>query len=405
MKSLFDYESIDRRHLSTATIVLAVLSILKGFHPPLPWSLTHYVLTYEFGFIRRSLWGSVVSLLLGDGFFYQRDLTIVMLIVFGFSVALFVGLILNALQRHRGLIFPIFIYLTSPAFVFLASIFGYLDQVGWAITLTVLAALFVANWSIGFKTMYLVMAIVTSSLILIHEAQLLVFVPIILFAVCLRVTGIGELNSNELRNYWLMIGGWFLFLFGMTMFITWAGTLSVDQLTQVSDGLSSKVDFQLSQQALDTLASDPGATLQYMSQFWQSPGQVSLFLFSLLLSLPVWLVLLHGGFRVIEDQFSENRMMLKLMLVVVTLAPMLLSIAGTDFHRWNSYAVTNAFLALLILTLNGRHSSVNYGITWLVMAIMVVVNSMSTNYPVSSYSVSLFPFFEHIRRLADLIVR
>ena len=44
---------------------LFLLNVVKGLRMPSQWAMTHYLFTYRFGFMKRSLWGELLRRTLG----------------------------------------------------------------------------------------------------------------------------------------------------------------------------------------------------------------------------------------------------------------------------------------------------------------------------------------------------
>src|SRR5262249_22800879 len=116
--------------LRPACMGLWTLSILKGIRMPNGWAVTHYLFTYQTGFMKRALWGDLLWRVFGNWTSHYFFLAGVGLSAFG----VLVGLLWLAGRwlpdPSDGAVF-LLVFGASPALAFAAHIAGYLDEVAY----------------------------------------------------------------------------------------------------------------------------------------------------------------------------------------------------------------------------------------------------------------------------------
>src|SRR5262245_27258464 len=104
---------------------------------PNRWSVTHYLFTYETGFIKRGLWGETLRVLLGSWTAQYFCLAAIGLLVFAAMVVLLV-ILSRRLSDDPDRVPVLLVFLTSPALTFAAHMVGYLEQIVYLLLLIVL---------------------------------------------------------------------------------------------------------------------------------------------------------------------------------------------------------------------------------------------------------------------------
>ena len=172
--------------------VLAFLSFSKALRLPNRWAATHFVLNYNQGFVRRGAVGEAAHTLLGDAAFHYWVFVVFAFLLMGASSWAFVRLARLALAERDGelvLRSAVLVFLASPALVLLVHLVGYLDYLG-ILFICVFAAAQAAlrrRWAA-----YGVGALAGLVLALIHEAQTLLFMPVVLFILACRALALAQ---------------------------------------------------------------------------------------------------------------------------------------------------------------------------------------------------------------------
>jgi hypothetical protein len=162
-----------------------VVTLLRGLRRPNDWAEAHWLISYDFGFLKRALPGTFLQLLIAPG----RDLIAVesaILLVSSFITAILCVVLLMmsvAILRQThfaaNTVFVLAALLTSPFIVMSAHLNGYFD--GQIILLSWLAILFVwrgRSWAA---------ALAIAIGLLIHETIFLIGFPAVLWAAVLRL--------------------------------------------------------------------------------------------------------------------------------------------------------------------------------------------------------------------------
>jgi hypothetical protein len=163
-----------------AAIVIAmvwtlVVTSLRSARLPNDFSKEHWLIDYRFGFVKRGLIGSLLSLL--NALFHAQPteamidtLAVALFVVFG--VALLI-VSLRMIRRSRwspDVVLAVLVFLSSPFMVMSAHLIGYYDNIIILLTLLSLALLVAGRIGAG--------AIAQSVAMLVHENTLLVGFPV-----------------------------------------------------------------------------------------------------------------------------------------------------------------------------------------------------------------------------------
>ena len=167
-------------------LAIFLYSISRGLRFPNPYAISHWLYSYDFGFVKRGLVGHLVQpLLSGKGPDEIIDIInwLSAAVFFGFCVTMFwpiwmLSKKMGAVPRVLYLMSCLVVY-SSALVVFMAHITGYFDQ---------LLAIF-AFVSIAFikRNRYFIPATLTVAGLLIQEIYALVGFPAVAFAVVIRV--------------------------------------------------------------------------------------------------------------------------------------------------------------------------------------------------------------------------
>lgn len=171
-------------HYSTAQTKLLILSILSlaaavaaSLRWPSIWTVTHYLFDYEFGFMKRSLFGAIIGLFLEPPFYFL-DLAIIAHIIYMACLVLIIYIAFYYALKSGDYFFTLLLF-TSTAFTYLGHLVGYFDHLGWIII--VLSILLPITW-IGVVAR-IVMCIFGC---LVHEVFVFFFAPFIAADLWLR---------------------------------------------------------------------------------------------------------------------------------------------------------------------------------------------------------------------------
>src|SRR5438093_3586348 len=146
--------------------VLFILAIVKGARMPGQWAMTHYLFTYQTGFMKRALWGELLRRVL-DGW----TANYFCLATVGLGVlAAFLALVWRACRRldlSVDTVRFLLVFAASPALAFMVHLAGYLEEIAYLAV--VVGLLLRRQWRL--QVAWFVFAAAT--LPLVHEASLL----------------------------------------------------------------------------------------------------------------------------------------------------------------------------------------------------------------------------------------
>jgi hypothetical protein len=153
-----------------------IFTISKSIRLPNDWSEAHWMIGYQFGFIKRGLPGAILNLFFDVNSDFETIIIILSFVIFAvFSIALILvthKILLNNSIRIDDL-FICSIFLTSGYIVMSAHLVGYYDNI---LVLLLLFSLYL----IQIKR-FLLSFILLGISVLIHETTLVLSLPIVLF--------------------------------------------------------------------------------------------------------------------------------------------------------------------------------------------------------------------------------
>lgn len=297
------------------TLIVGIAATIVWGRPPDPWIVTHLAITYEVGLVPRALWGTVLDAV----GLMPRAPAAAALATHGLAVAaiaigasaLLAPTIRGAWGRPRRRTIIVSTVLLSPAgFPFLAAEIGRLDAV--LVALTILAALVARRR--GRHVPHVVAAIVAIA-VLVHEAAVLVTAP--LAGACVakrhgRSAGLVTFGLGLLPLPALVLRPMPL---SQPEFSAWLAT-RIDRV----DPFATLLPYQ-------DLTSATGRAWRHLTAMtWQQWTRLAA------AALPAVAVSVRGLPRRPATTAMGGT------LVAAALAPLLLSVVGTDLTRWAALA-------------------------------------------------------------------
>ena len=161
----------------------AINAILKGWLAMHAWGITPWLMTYEWGFVKRGMWGTIIAPLLAfrpDGFSIPEFIQILSWPVLLMSLFT-LGFITSRISQKNPGPLPLLIalvFFSSPYITMTANTMGYLDQV-----IIIIAFISITLVLKGYP---FAAGLLTAFGVLCHEAALVTALPIVLMAVISR---------------------------------------------------------------------------------------------------------------------------------------------------------------------------------------------------------------------------
>jgi len=197
------------------------VTVIRTFRWPNDWAEAHWLTSYQFGFLKRGLAGTLIAPFVNSSFFGDSAELIIRIAATGFFLA-FCGVLLFVCFRiikrsHFGLdaLFLTLVFLTSPYIVLSAHLNGYYDNI--LLIITVGACLLVMVGKVWQATILMVLGV------LIHELFFVVGFPSVVFCTLIKYAKnpLGATGVRRFFGFWrqnsllvflpVIIFGWIIF--------------------------------------------------------------------------------------------------------------------------------------------------------------------------------------------------
>jgi hypothetical protein len=407
--------SLPRRYFIALAGFLAAVSFLKTLRLPNRWAATNFVLNYSQGFVRRGFVGELARRLLGDAAFHYWVFVVFAFMVMGGASWALVRLGRRArlaqTEADPGLDLAILVFLASPALVLLVHLVGYLDHLG-----LLFVGLFAAAGAAARRQWlaYGVAAAAGPVLALVHEAQTILFMPVVLFVLGCRALGAAQRSTVpiEARRFEagqtvLALAGVLGIALGVSAYVSLAG--DPQRVGALEHWLKQRADFTLHYGAFRALKTgSPVSLLDAMYSFWSVPGRLIWWFKALVLFLPSLVFLGVRGWRAIGRAESASPLevtALRGLFLLSCLAPLSLNVVAWDYARWFALAVANALVCLLAFHVCCRAAPrrQDSALQPLFAAVVIALGLSSDAILFNNARVSYYPFFDQWQALGGLL--
>lgn len=335
---------IDERAVSKwierAALFALALTLLKGLRMPSRWAMTHYLITYKIGFVKRGLWGEVLWRVLGRATADYLVLAGVAFAVFG----AFLVLVVRELRRlppsaDRA---PFLICFCSvPALSFLAHIVGYAEHLAYLALAVVIALRHRWRLQAG------VALAAAAALPLVHEGAVLWIGPTLALALVVSPA----LRARARHTRLAVLGALVLAFTASSWTSTMRGGLPREHVEILRLDRTRFAAFRPRQDAFETLRQGREIPLATMAQRWSDRDTRRQLAYSVAVFGPAALFMAWLGVRrsLALEADPPVRRMAALLVVASAAAPLALHGLGWDLERWNADAAMSAALAALVL--------------------------------------------------------
>ena len=380
-------------------VFILVLNIFKGVRMPNRWSVTHYLFTYDFGFIKRALWGETLWRVFGSWTASYFFLAAIALAIFVTLSILVVRSALRIASRHNHI--PIALVLcASPAIAMFAHLVGYLEQLGYVVLL------FVAFSRRSFVLRAALMTMAAAILPFVHEASIFWFGPLTMLAIVAgrRRSAEDAASRTDTRLATALLIG-VVWLISTGIVVRLGEHTTAVQAHALRDAKTQFFSIRPRQDAFNTVAIPYWHARADMKRRWRDPATRLDLATSLLTFGPGAIFLTVAAFRGaqrISDKTVRRTAFALLGPAIFT--RMLLHLIAWDLHRWNAIAALNAGIAAMLLNLPGRNADEPRATGGLSMGVALAVAfwSLAAD-PVffDAYAPAHPPFFWHIQFLME----
>lgn len=343
---------------SAVGLVLS-FSILRGINMPIDWVYVHWLMNYDYGFIKRGLVGSVVKAL---GFYNNPAIArtfidIFSMIIYGLLLLSFilVGYRILSLTRHKApAVMTVILFFSSGFLVMTGNLIGYFDHLWQIVTILCLMLIF--------KRQMLLAAVIQIPLILIHESYLVVGFPVIVLSLVL--VGYQKYGFAINRQYVAQAS------LVVAMPLLTFGTLSLVQETRDTELFRQDITSYLTSYGYfepHHLEDVIEAYLYRFSDYLREQSPQFIIRLTViqcwLNTLPVLFFAVYYLHRTFRPSFN---ILIKVLVVLTLIAPLSLHLIAWDYSRIWMYPIFHAFLVVWIFTelypaQNTSHFRVLYG--------------------------------------------
>ncbi len=388
--------------------LLALLAALKGFHLPGEWPLTESLVDYSHGFVKRGLLGTVLGAI---GISQRHSLSLFYFAELSLLLALLGGLAhRSGLIRRAGLAAPVALFAGSYAVTYLFHIVGYPDIVN---ALLLVALLLVRDA----RRRFLLALPVVAAALLIHEAFLPLFAPVLLVSFYLQ--GLAQLLADRRRTwrFGLLLA---VFAAAVTLVVALQPTLAPEEVDAFADSIWNRADFVVREDFFQVYLTTLPETLRMMIHLgWQQYLWWTNQVVSVCVLGPALLLLLHFSRRLLGarlparhgrvDEAStplaspplamvSSRWAMAAVLLAV-LSPLTLHLVALDGVRWNVWVVVDAFLTLCLLAMHLPGARLELTAAERHAVLLAIALGMASGYGFFNYGqVNPYPFFPSLLR-------
>ncbi|MCX8131535.1 MAG: hypothetical protein N3I35_15760 [Clostridia bacterium] len=342
-----------------------------------PWTATPWVVSYENGFVSRGLLGTILSKLIPVVTLNNLHLVFtVVYLIFLLGLLIPLIIILRKVNRDDTLYKFMLFFILNPATVGMYANkpnFGRFDVFMILITIICLVVLSIK------RHIWIIPVLMTLGM-LIHEAFLFMYAPIILAATLFSFFWNGKSKSILINfgvsAFTLLSSFLVLQLFGK------AGNL---ELSVFSEKIQAHADFPIAKDMLNMeYYFSTKEHISYVLEFLVRHNMVFGLIFALMILIPTFLLFKYAWSYVFKKYTSQR--LVFMLLCLATAGPFILCTIGIDYGRWLSSFIFANFLIIFYLIYNKvidikelskRFSKSFYYIYLLIMIMYVMLGSMT----------------------------
>ena len=330
----------------TAIIWCLSFSLMKGWGEVHEWANVSWLMNYDLGFIKRGLWGSLIS------WFNPSDaditpehmkiLGIALLFLFISALLIIALRVLKLTNTNWAILLLILVFFTSPFLTMLANIRNYLDI---PISLLGIGALF-----FSIRKQYIPAMFALSIGVFIHELIIVIFMPLLVLTLILQHQL--DINTKDSKSPLHQPSSWFAVLIPLAclvIIILNQQTLNIDVLrARIDDRLVSLLPMDNDRAKLysEMLTYSFTDYLQEESLLFKGRITNPDFLFTIGLFPLITLLL---AWQLLAEQALRERILLILVTAGASIAPLTLHLIAFDTNRIWAMPILSCFLSLWLI--------------------------------------------------------
>ena len=330
----------ERPFWTLCTVVLGTIAVLRGCDRPNTWIITQAQITYSQGFVKRALFGELLTRPLH--LYTSGRYTVISYLFMAVALVLLILFTQRSGVRQRlgnGEVAALFF--SSYTLTYFVSDVGYFDALLLILTVPLLL--------IRSPTIRFLVALPFSALaLLLHEMFLIAFLPIVLFSFLLTYQT-EETHQGKRRT--VVFGAALTFVdLAITFLIALQPTLSATKVAALEASVRTQARFPVRHDFFVVLNRSFADNLHLMvTSFYSDPdwwiSQVASIFFFAPLVLLLWLAIR----RILAVAGFGHTRLLRWSAAAASLAPLSLHLMGFDSVRWNCLVGLSTYLVLLTL--------------------------------------------------------
>lgn len=330
-------------HRYVLLYILPLLSmfvgVLSGIRLPNIWSVTLYLFDYNFGFSKRGLMGAILSSIFNTPISYWV-LSGVAVFIFVTMLVMLWLLYVKLADIDQNIYLIQILFFTSLGFVFLCHEIGYYDHVGLIVAIACIL--------LPVDTQSIILRVVLISIaLLIHEAFLILFLPVVIFDTYIKSVSGGFSKSVFIPLAIAVIA------VGIVVAISIIGKFDIDRREEFIAHLSAKAaDFAIRRDAVQI--NFRGLTENFLVNYplWANPGRIISMFFTIVVTAPVVVFLIANAIGIGERLLEcKRRRINRYLLALAALSPFALNAIAWDLHRFTVLTQVTSYLVLASVVL------------------------------------------------------
>lgn len=331
------------------------------------WGATHWLLSIQEGFYSRAVIGSLTQALLPNqyGSLLFIDTMAWLIIVVLTTLMLLIGYQYWRLHHNYTSLLVVGVFLTSPGTIqYFTRTAGFLDQIGYVI---IIIAVFLLP-KLAPRLQWFLLGIAAFILTLIHEGFLILIAPLLISVLLAHhIDSVYSLRDVCKLISFSVIS--FLPATLLALLLLTAGRLDYGQeiFYETLQKMQSIADFTVNERALMIQFRSISDNVEYTKERLFNLDRIISVILAFFALLPSFIasfaVMIRSLYTVNRSNKNIYTNCVRVMAIISCLTPLLLVFIGHDYPRWVAAAMTNLFLAGMIIDVQkNRDSILNKGL-------------------------------------------
>ena len=357
-------------------LMFLLIGIVRGINFPNLWTYTHYLLPCTDFFVKRNAIGCIVETIgIIDFFQYEFFVYYCFLILFIFWLTLTLKTITTISKGGFAALAGALVFCIGLAPIYLSNISGYFDFLG---ALLVLLSISITS----FRLKLLVTTLGFIFLVFVHEAILVIFLPLAVVDLCM----IAHETDEKLRGKRLwFVGGMGVSLLSLALLVA-NSSITPEMATDFLKLAQQKTTIPLHNAVFDVFSRNISGNRDVMLWFIEVIShenfQLKNFVLQIVSFMLGTLLITYLNFRMARHIYGS-----KLIAAAISFAPLsalsLLFVAA-DIMRWTAWATVCSFCLYMILCTKGGAVALHSSRTPLVLIVLFALSQAAVEIPLFS---------------------